>query len=202
MNLDDLIPTFRSKVRGLVNGATRWPFYVWSKQTGTGKTTAALMLLDRAYGPSEFDFVPQIASDVMWGMIDYRRFPNFLDGCTKNAYAWNSYAAGGPLTEAKVWNTVAKCPLLVVDDVGELPREAEKFGHDHRGLLKQILDLRCNKPTIITGNLSPWASDDGKPPELLRVLDTGGIDRINDRIVSGTVFEMPGAASLRRGNPQ
>lgn len=193
----NLNTTFRSKVRELVNGVGRWPLYIWSKGTGTGKTTAAIMLLDRAYGPSEFDFVPQQASDVMWGMVDYRRFPNFLDGCAKNAYAWNSYSAGGSLTESKVWNTIAKCPLLVVDDVGELPREAEKFGHDHRGLLKQILDLRCNKPTIITGNLSPWSGADGTPSELMRTLDTNGIDRINDRIISGTAFEMPGSESLR-----
>jgi len=191
-------PKFRSSVRELCGPAGRWPLYLWSSATGTGKTTAAMMILDRAYGESDFDFFPADVSDAMWGLIDYRSFPRLLETIGRGEATWNSHMAGGKMTEGKLWNFVAQGHLLVVDDVCEIDREAVKFGQDHRALLKRILDERGSRPTIVTSNLSPAPAAGGMPSELSRVVDPSGIDRITDRLLSGTVFEMPGS-SLRWG---
>ncbi len=170
--------------------------YLWSRQVGNGKTTAALMLLDRAYGESDFDFFPTEAFDVMWGFIDYRTFPRFMENVGRGEATWNSHMAGGKLTEGRFWNFVAKGALLVIDDVCEQDRETMRLGHDPRGLFKRILDERGGLPTIVTSNLSPHATGDGKPSELSRILDPSGIVRMTDRVLCGTVIEMTGE-SLR-----
>lgn len=182
-------------IRTACSDAGRWPLYLWSKATGTGKTTLAILLLDRAFGPCRFDYYPQQATDVMFGLIDYRNFPNHLEAVRRREWIQGSYEHREALTESKVWNFIGYSPLIVVDDVCDVPREAVKFGHDHRGLLKQILDIRAGKPTILTGNLTP-RSVDGKPSEFLRVMDLATADPITDRVLSGTVHEMTGV-SLR-----
>lgn len=193
---EEVETTLRGKIRALCSASGRWPLYLWSKATGTGKTTAAMMLLDRAYGASGFDYFPADVSDAMWGLIDYRSFPRLLETIGRGEATWNSHMAGGKLTEGKVWNFIAKGPLLVIDDVCEIDREAVKFGQDHRALLKRILDERGTRPTIVTSNLSPVSAANGKPSELSGIVDPSGIDRITDRLLSGTVIEMPGQ-SLR-----
>lgn len=194
---EEMETAFRGKVRELCSDAGRWPLYLWSKATGTGKTTAAMMLLDRAYGASGFDYSPADVSDAMWGLIDYRSFPRLLETIGRGEATWNSHMAGGKLTEGKVWNFIARGPLIVVDDVCEIDRENLKLGQDHRALLKRILDERGTRPTIVTSNLSPIAN--GGPSELSRVVDPSGIDRICDRLLSGTVIEMPGESLRWRG---
>lgn len=196
MSPENLNTKFRSEIRAVCAVGGRWPLYLWSHNPGTGKTTAATMLLDRAYAPSEFDYAPSDAMDVMYGLIDYRLFPAFLDGCRRGECSWSNYSAGGKLDEGKVWSFIDRAPLVVVDDVCDLPTEAAKFGHDHRGLLKKILDVRGQRPTVVTGNLSPWAATVGGKAELTRVLDTAGIDRLTDRLTCGTIIEMAGE-SLR-----
>ena len=70
----------------------------------------------------------------------------------------------------------------------------QRLGDDHYGLFKRILDDRVARPLVITSNVDPWEPPGGGVPELVRLFD----DRIADRIVCGTVFELAGQ-SRRHG---
>jgi hypothetical protein len=184
----------RVRIRQACGEDGRWPFYLWSRATGTGKTTAALLLLDRGAPPNKGSFSPDEACDVMAGFVDYRGFPAFLECVRRKECSWYYDGSGGHLTEARVWTFLGRTPLVVVDDVCDIPNEAVRFGQDHRGLLKKVLDLRCSRPTLVTGNLSPVRPADGSPPEIIRVLDTTTSDRISDRLLCGTVHELRGTS--------
>lgn len=196
----DLPNDLRQTIKAVSSAFGKWPFYLWSPKSGSGKTTVSLMVLDRAGTVhTERSYTPADAMDVMSGFIDYRNFPPFLDGVRRKECSWSIPGHGSTLNESDVWDFIGGSPLIVVDDVCDLPYESVKFGQDHRGNLKKILDVRGVKPTFITGNLDPYARN-GQMPELARVMDKTTSDRITDRITCGTIFEMKGE-SLRGKQP-
>lgn len=190
---------FAAVMRRLVRGELPWPLYLWSHHTGTGKTTAGLVLLDlaNAYGRAGDIFGDVEVGDLMNGFVEYSKLPRILKRVEKGRVEWRAGDQCGYVSRGAVVKRLQTLPLVVIDDVCEVPRIGRPFGEDPEAELRGLLDCRGRQPTIITANLSPW-EDGAKAPELVRALDGGAAsDRNADRITCGTVFEMPGDSRRR-----
>lgn len=191
----------RSAVENLVSGRSPWPFYLWSESTGTGKTSVGLALIDFANNDMKRDesFSDPDAQDAMLGFIDYVKFPKLLKRIDSGRIEWRSGPDSAVVTRGSFMRRLQRLPLIVIDDLCEVPRTSRSFGEDHEMELKAILDARGRKPTMATSNLGPWATDAEPTSALTRIVDAGSAtDRISDRLTCGTVLEMPGF-SRRRG---
>jgi hypothetical protein len=173
--------TFLTVATELVDGKRPWPPYLHGP-VGSGKTSAALWLLDR-YGPPPCSCrVDSIIHDWYSGFIRARHMTALIQadegrfGAYRDGESWR-------VTEASLERTFQKAPLIVLDDlaVGERPSDW------HIDRLLEILDWRCGhhaKPLIVTGNLPP--------SELLKT--EWGRGRLADRLLRGTRFKMAGAS--------
>jgi len=190
----------RAMVNGLVLGKNPWPLYLWSQATGTGKTTLGLVLIDLANAALRNDesFTdPEIAA-VMMGFIDYAQFPRVLKRLEKQRVEMRFGTDTATLTRATITKRLAALPLVVVDDVCEVPKASRGYGEAHEIELKTILDSRGRRPVIVTSNLSPWLAECETEPQLTKVVDSGSpSDRLSDRLTCGTVYEMPGQSRRR-----
>lgn len=191
----------QTTVDGLVEGRLPWPFYLWSESTGTGKTSVSLAMIDFVNNETKRDesFADPEVQDVMLGFIDYVKFPKILKRIDSGRIEWRFGPDSATVTRSGVMKRMRLLPIVVIDDLCEVPRTGRAYGEDHETELKAILDARGRKPTIVTSNLGPWASDAEPTSALTRVVDAGSAsDRISDRLTCGTVLEMPGF-SRRRG---
>lgn len=176
----------RAQLRKLIPGELPWPLYVWSKQPGTGKTSAALAMLDHC-GPivDPTWFSSDHARDAFAGFLDLTTLPRLVEqlarGMIKRADADSS---GMTVTESQFWNQISRAKLIVIDDIRVPGQKEIKLGEDHYSVLKRILDERVQRPLIVTSNIAPW----GEPSELVHAFD----DRIADRMASGSVVELAG----------
>lgn len=172
--IDRLTPATRSELRDLLAGRKPWPVYLWGP-TGTGKTSAALCLLDHA-GASRTDIDKEIARVRDWlaGYTDARNLTGLRMDCDQGRVR---YSTGMTVTWDRLMDAAKRVPLFAVDEVGIATGDFRMDG------LLELLELRvCNpvKPLVVTGNV--------QPSELASVYD----DRIADRILSGTVVLMDG----------
>lgn len=185
---EGLRPELLAMVRELARGLRPWPLYLWSKEPGTGKTSCALTLLDH-YGPAWAGEPSSEASDALVGFIDFANFPRLLRAGERGRLQ----TGGRVVYDAAVWGAVRRLQLVVLDDLRKPAEREQAWGDDHYGALKRVLDERVARPLVITSNLDPWEPAGGGVPELVRVFD----DRIADRIMCGTVYELSGPT--RRG---
>lgn len=124
-------PELRTTIRSLAAGEGRWPLYLWGK-AGTGKTCAALALLDFAGGfYFTADDLAETVSDAMMGRL---RTPG----------------ASRLICAKELWTELATCSLVVIDELGE----REKVSDHHYGTLKRLLDRRESMPVVCIGNRS------------------------------------------------
>lgn len=182
----------RAVIRQLCAGERPWPLYLWSRETGTGKTSAALALLDRAAKLFECWSVSQDVRDFDNGFIDFAEMPRFLRAAEKKQYRYHHHGSGGPLTDSHLWNIVRNAPLIVLDDLRRPGEKELSLGHDHYGCVKRVLDERVGLPLVITSNIRPYG--DGALNELVSVFD----DRVADRIHAGTLFQLAGESRRQR----
>ena len=177
----------------LCRGERPWPLYLWSRGPGTGKTSAALVLLDWC-GPERTEWAcsPE-ADDLAHGFGDFAALPGVIRQAERGRLWWRSPGHGGELTEPMVRGWVRNARLLVLDDVRRPGEKEQTLGDDHYGLLKRVLDERVGRPLMLTANLCPWEPPGGGKSDLERAF----CDRVADRVTGGTVFELGGVS--RRG---
>jgi hypothetical protein len=126
-------PTLRQVIRQLVAGETRWPLFLHGP-VGTGKTCAALCLLDHAGG------VYLTAAELADQVIDAQQ------GRLEHAWEDGSFQKFAP---AALWKYLAERPLVVIDELGA----RDKVSDPHYEAVKRLLDLREGRPLIALSNL-------------------------------------------------
>ena len=138
--------------------------YIWSKSTGSGKTSWACKIMSHYFRKIAFD--TGLENE---GLFIY--LPTFLEDLR------NYYDTKDPDFE-EVLEMLKKCKLLIIDDIG-----SEKFTEWVRERLVSIINTRVSNglTTLYTSNLSP--------EELKAELG----DRISSRILgSSGVIEITG----------
>lgn len=168
----------RATFRDLVSGRKAWPLYLWGA-AGTGKTSAALALLD-FYGPKPDGTLSPEIRDWLRGFIEVRFIPRVRIGADKSGYTWSRNGLSGDVRWPDLERSLNVAQLVVFDEIG-VGREANDFRLD---TLIEVLNARAGdpvKPFIVTSNLPP--------SEVARVVYD---DRVASRILSGTVFRLEG----------
>lgn len=176
--LAEIDPELRTAIRGLVTGQKPWPLYLWG-HAGTGKTSAALAVLDYA-GPTEkTNPPPGSLHDWFAGYAEIRA----LAGLRIRADHGLGFEYFGCSPKESTWYRLidhwTAAPVVVLDEIG-IGKETGDFKLD---VLIEVLNARCGdpvRPLIVTGNV--------KPSELPTVCD----DRVADRVLAGTVFHLSG----------
>ena len=138
--------------------------YIWSKSTGSGKTSWACKIMSHYFRKIAFN--TGLENE---GLFIY--LPTFLEDLR------NYYDTKDPEFE-EVLEMLKKCKLLIIDDIG-----SEKFTEWVRERLVSIINTRVSNEltTLYTSNLSP--------EELKAELG----DRISSRILgSSSVIEITG----------
>jgi len=127
---DLIAQPLRTLIRSAITGSDPWPLFVHGP-AGTGKTRAALCLLDMAGG--QYWTASGIAEAAILSFKGQLRLP------------WHT----GPTSTAALWEGIGKSALIVLDEIGS--REVVK---DHAyECLKRVLDLREGKPLMALSNL-------------------------------------------------
>ena len=156
-----ILPSLRLTIRKLVNGELPWPLLLHGPP-GTGKTCAALCLLDHAGGEYA----------TLSGLCDH------LIACQNGRVSTYQNGQGRTIWPENVWKVVESSTIVVTDEIGTGLRERPTpFQYD---TLKKLLDLRFGFPAIFIANLNLEA--------LQRLYD----DRIVSRLAAGTVVLLDG----------
>lgn len=124
-------PILRERIRGLVEGKLPWPLMIVGG-VGTGKTCAALSLLDHAGG------LYFTAPGLCRWIIDAQH----------GRLCWRNEAHGGTLTEYEAWRWIERETLVVLDDLGGR-EQVKDFTYE---TIKELIDLRTGNPLIVTSN--------------------------------------------------
>ncbi len=124
---------FRSTLRALVRGEKPWPLFAYGP-AGTGKTCAALCLLDYV---EDSDYYT--ASGLCETMIQ----------CQNGRLEWYVEGRGGTLWPERFWSKLTHQSLVVLDEIGTRDRVSDH----HYECVKRVLDDRHGKPLILLSNL-------------------------------------------------
>lgn len=158
------------EIKKAASGDLKWPLYVYG-DVGVGKTRGGLCVADHVASAEWFTF------EEWWqATIDVKKGDKwFTSGGELTPGGYRELAREVKWTVEMWWRYLTRIPLVVVDDVGvrgasEAAREA----------FKTLLDLRSDRPLIVTSNI-----------------DMAGIEevfdgRIRDRLESGTVVRLKG----------
>lgn len=172
-------PDLFEVLRGLTAGELRWPLYLWG-EPGTGKTSAALALLDLV-GPEPLGGTrPALVRDWAAGFVEVRHLPRICIGADRGLFQWTRDGLAGDVTREALDRQLRAAPLFVFDEIG-VGREASDFRLD---LLLEVLGARCDdpvRPFVVTSNRAP--------AELERDVYDG---RVASRVLCGTVFRLDG----------
>lgn len=155
----------QAAIRSLVAGEAPWPLFLHGP-AGTGKTCAALCVLDHCKG--EYFTASSLcewAIEAMKGTLTWKALtgesPQLGDGMT---------------TVDSFWRWIASRTLIVLDEVG-----CRGVVSDHHyDCVKRMLDVRFGKPLIVLSN--------GDLAALEHLYD----DRISSRLCGGTVLKLSG----------
>lgn len=177
----EISPTLTSTLADLVAGRQPWPLYLWGP-AGTGKTSAALALLDRCGPVLPADLrCSYPAGDWLAGYVAARTIQQVRLDADRGRLSWGRPGSG---TDELRWTVIAEklttAPLLVVDDLGV--GALREFGLQ---VLLDLLDPRLGdpvRPTVAVSNLPP-----SRLPEFTD-------ERVADRLLAGTVVELGGAS--------
>lgn len=157
-----LIPPGLLKViKSCSEGESPWPLFLFGS-TGTGKTCAALVMLDWAGGEYfEATRMSEDHNDTKFGRYE-ERLPS--------GGVWTPTAKGWRLARLEM------PALLVVDELGIRERASQA----QYEIVKYVLDLREGRPLVCISNMTG--------PELEQVYDA----RIVSRLGAGTIFDCSG----------
>lgn len=171
-------PSLMTHLSRLAGGQEKWPFYL-SGDVGTGKTCAALAMLDQ-YGPPWASVRTQpVMVDWLGGFIRVRDVYAMLRA-EEGKYTWNRGPDHGEYGQPALEKFVRTAKLLVLDDFGAIAQPSDWLIDTVLG----ILDYRCGgnkRPLIVTSNLTPQ-----------EVYKSRWGSRIADRLLSGSRYHMVG----------
>lgn len=138
-----------------------WPVYLWGS-VGTGKSYLAAQAFSMFKGSAKFERFCDLISDA----IDLEKHGEI-----------NRWKAGQSceITKASFWRVVETCGMLVIDEIGT--GTASEWRNE---LFWRVLEVRVNKPLIMTGNINPT--------ELKTQFDL----RIQSRFFKGQCYEVTG----------
>lgn len=122
----------REQVRKLVKGEAPWPLFLHGP-AGTGKTCAALCLLDLAGGHY------WTAGELCEALIQAQQGAYFL--------AWDMMR---PCSPFRLWQALGQTTLMVLDELGL----RDKVSDFHYETVKRVLDVREGKPLVCLSNLT------------------------------------------------
>lgn len=112
----------------------------------------------------------------------YRNFAQFCDlvnACKADGGRGSTteWVGSQPITwvSGSLWDAVQRCDFLVLDEIGTRADLESRVD-----TLNRVLDLRCGKPLLMTGNVS------------LAALESHFDARVASRIIDGFVVEMTG----------
>jgi DNA replication protein DnaC len=111
-----------------VAGESPWPLVVIGPP-GTGKTCAALCLLD--YGGGVYFQAPVLAHEVV-----------------RAGHGQIHYPSGHPISPTQLWRHWRETHLFVLDEVGA----NSKVSDWHYEQVKRVLDEREGRPTVVLSN--------------------------------------------------
>lgn len=139
----------RQTIRLLVDGEAPWPLFLHGP-AGTGKTCAALALLDYAEG--EYLTAEGMAARLIESQ--------------QGRLTWYKDGHGGNLWPEHVWREYRCAPLVVLDEIGA----RERVSDHHYDCVKRMLDERDGWPLVVISNM-----DTG---QLVRVYDERVVSRL------------------------
>lgn len=122
-------------MRELLSGSKPWPLFCWGPP-GTGKTRAALALLD--YCPDGW-------------MRELPRLCENLIDAGKDRYEMKVTDGWRKFYPVHIWAAISEAGIVVLDEIGA----REKVSDFHYETLKRVLDERENKPSVYLSNLGP-----------------------------------------------
>jgi predicted ATPase len=162
-----------------VTGKSPWPLYLWGS-VGTGKTSAALWMLDTFGSPPCTCRVADVIRDWYGGFVRARDMTTLIRADEGKFQAYR-HGESWQVTKASLERYLQSAALVVLDDfaVGERPSDYQ---------VERIMDLldwraaAVSKPLIVTSNLSPSE---------LRSRTFGG-ERVADRMLRGSRWQMAG----------
>jgi hypothetical protein len=163
---------------GLLTGRLPWPLYLWGPP-GTGKTCAALCLLDQAGPAAAAGTWPPLVADWLAGFAEVRNLPALRINADQGRYQWSRDGQGGAVTWDHLRRALERAPVFVLDEIGVTG--ATDFRLD---LMLDVLGCRCDdpvRPLVVTGNRAPG--------EIERVVYDA---RVASRILAGTVYHLDG----------
>jgi len=127
-----IAPPLRQAIRECVAGAAPWPLFVGGP-CGTGKTCAALALLDHVPG-GQYHTAGGLCELLV--RAQQGRLESYHEG------------RGGTVWPEHLWRGLAKAPLVVLDELGG----RERVSDHHYDAVKRLLDERHGLPLVLLSN--------------------------------------------------
>lgn len=148
----------RAKIRGAINGELPWPLFVHGP-AGTGKTCAALCVLDFA-GGSYFTTAGlcSIVVQAQQGRLE-----------------WTHEGRGGTIWPEKLLARISGLPFVILDEIGGRDRVSDH----HYEAVKTLLDVRQGKPLMVLSNLGLSEIEKVYDDRIASRLATGTIVRVD-----------------------
>lgn len=122
-------PTVRATFRGLAKGELPWPLFLWGPP-GTGKSCAALSLLDHAGGL--YFTAALLGEDAVLVAKGELQYPG----------------SGHRITPKGFWREISETPLVVLDELGTRAKASE-WQYEQ---VKRLLDAREGLPLVCVAN--------------------------------------------------
>ena len=159
----DLIPSdARALLKAVTTGQAPWPILMHGP-VGTGKTCAALCVLDRCLFSRRYFTAQKMCEDAAAALCH-----ELYDG------------AGYAMSTIAFWMAWSRADIACLDEIGSRSSR-DKVSDHHYETVKRAIDERRGEPSIWISNLDP----DG----LAKVYD----DRIASRLSEGTIIMFAGA---------
>jgi DNA replication protein DnaC len=158
-------PGFRNELRRIVTGEAPWPLLLYGP-AGTGKTCAALCLLDYAGG--RYFTMNSLCAE----LIDSQQGRLYSESSCIDG----TYVESRRIYPQTFWERIEREKLVVLDEIGA----NELVSDHHYDAIHRILEVRKNRPFVAISNL---------PPEQIERLYDG---RIFSRLACGTVVHLQG----------
>lgn len=154
-------PVLRRGINRCVTESAPWPLAILGG-VGTGKTCAALCLLDAVGGGCVYTTVTEFAANIM---------------AAQSGQLWDQFT-DEKMTPVKLWHQWREATLAVLDELGSRSKVSD-FQYE---IVKRAIDERekVAGPLVLISNMGL--------PELESVYD----DRIASRIAAGTVINLQG----------
>lgn len=124
-----IAPGLREAIRALVTGQAPWPLFLHGNP-GTGKTCAALTLLDHAGGM-------------------YWTANGLADAISAAMHGRLSNTRNQPVSLDALWVEMTRCSLVVIDELGQRGHPSDH----HYEQVKKMLDIREGAPLLAISNL-------------------------------------------------